>query len=91
MSYIGLAALPQVVGEVLVDVRAEAAAVLRVQPQDLPQSPDTDVLQVTVGQRLHVGIRLDHPVVFWEVGPDEVTFACRDCGVEQKGYNKWQK
>ena len=78
MSYISFTALSQVVGEVVVDVRAEPAAVLRVQPKDLPQSPNTDVLQVTVGQRLYICIGLDHLVVLREVSPDKVTFACRD-------------
>ncbi|KAG7243515.1 hypothetical protein INR49_011071 [Caranx melampygus] len=41
-------ALDMVVGEVVVDVRAEATAVLWVKPEDLPQSPHADVLQVTV-------------------------------------------
>lgn len=75
MSYIGFAALSQVVGEVVVDVSAETAAVLWVQPKDLPQRPDTDVLQVTVSQRLHVRVGLDHLVTFWEVSPNKVTFA----------------
>lgn len=77
MSYIGLITLSQVVGQIVVDVGAETAAVLRVQLKDLPQSPDADVLQVAVGQRLHVGVGLDHLVVFREVGPDEVAFTCR--------------
>lgn len=58
------------------DVRTEATAVLRVQLEDLPQSPDADVLQVTVGQRLHVSVGLDHLLVFREVSPDEVAFTC---------------
>lgn len=77
MSYISLKALSEVVGQVVVDVGAEAAAVLRVQFEDLPQSPDADVLQVTVGQRLHVCIGLDHLVVLREVGPDEIAFTYR--------------
>lgn len=43
-SYIGLAALPQVVGQIVVDVGSEAAAVLWVQPQHIPQSLNVDVL-----------------------------------------------
>lgn len=49
MSYIYFTALSQIVGEVVVDVRAEPAAVLWIQTKDLPKSPNTDVLQVTVG------------------------------------------
>lgn len=44
MSYINFTAFSQVVGEVVVDVRAEPAAILWVQPQDLPQSFNADVL-----------------------------------------------
>lgn len=90
MSYVSFTALSQVVGEVVVDVRAEPAAVLWVQPKDLPQSPNTDVLQITVGQRLHVCIGLDHLVMFREVSPNKVTFACRDYRLKQRGYNKVQ-
>lgn len=75
-SYISFTALSQVVGEVVVDVRAKPTAILWVQPKDLLQSPDTDVLQVTVGQCLHICVGLDHLVVIWEVSPYEVPFAC---------------
>jgi len=64
------------------DVRAEAAAVLRVQPEDLPQSPNADVLQVAVGQRLHICIGLDHPVMLREISPNKVTFACQGLSIE---------
>ncbi len=83
MTYVSFTALSQVVGEVVVDVRAEPAAVLWVQPKDLPQSPNTHVLQVTVGQCLHVCIGLDHLVMFWEVSANKVTFACRDFQFKQ--------
>ena len=77
-SYVSFTALSQVVGEVVVDVRAEPAAVLWIEQEDLPQSLNTDVLQVTVGQRLHVCIGLDHLVTIREVRANEVTFSCRD-------------
>lgn len=70
-----LAALSQVVGEVVVDIRAEATAILWVEAQDLPQGTDTDVLQVTVGQSLHVRIGLDHLVLRCQVCPNQITFA----------------
>lgn len=63
----------------MVDVRAETAAILWVQLKDLPQSLNADVLQVTVGQCLHICIDLDHLVIFWEVSPDEVPFTCAEC------------
>lgn len=44
-----MAALSQVVGEVVVDVSAETAAILWVELKDLPQSLNADVLQVAVG------------------------------------------
>lgn len=77
-SYISVTALSQVIGEVVVDVRAETAAVLWVQLKDLPQGLNVDVLQVAVGQRLHIRIDLDHLVIFWEVGPDQVPFTCAE-------------
>lgn len=79
MPYVGSSVLSQVVGEVVMEVGAELAAVLRVQPEHLPQSPHADVLQVTVGQRLHVCVGLDHLVIFRQIGPNQVAFACRDC------------
>lgn len=63
------------------DVRAEPAAVLRVQLQDLPQGLDADVLQVAVGQRLHIRVDLDHLLKFGEVGPDQVPFTCGERNV----------
>lgn len=73
------------------DVRAEATAVLRIKPEDLPQSPHTDVLQVTVGKRLHICIGLDHLVIFWEVGSNKVAFSCRDLWVKEKFCDKAQE
>ena len=76
-SHVQFAAVAQVVGEVVVDVCAEAPAVLRVHAEHLPEGLDADVLQVTVGQRLHVRVGLDHLVVTREVGPDQISFACK--------------
>lgn len=59
-SYLFLAALTQVVGEVVVDVRDKHAAILGVELQHLLQTAHADVLQVTVGQRLYVGVGFDH-------------------------------
>lgn len=60
------------------DVRTKTAAVLWIQLKDLPQSLNADVLQVAVGQCLHICIDLDHLVTFWEVSPDEVPFTCAE-------------
>lgn len=87
MSYVSFTALSQVVGEVVVDVWAEPVAVLWVQSKDLSQCPNTDVLQVAVGQRLHVCVCLYHLGFFWEVSPNKVTFACRD---KRDNYGKVQ-
>lgn len=76
MSYVSFTALPQVVGEVVMDIRAEPAAILWVQLEDLPQGSHTDVLQVTVGQRLHICICLDHLAVTRKVSPNKIPFAC---------------
>lgn len=74
-SYLFLAALTQVVGEVVVDVRGEHTAILRVELQHLPQAAHADVLQVTVGQRLHIGVGFDHLLGPRQVRPDQVPFA----------------
>lgn len=62
ISHLVLAALTQVVGEVVVDVRGEHTGILRIEFQHLPQTTHADILEVTVGQRLHVSIGLDHLV-----------------------------
>lgn len=76
-THLHLAALPQVEGQVLVDVGRELAGVLGVELQHLAQSPQPDVLQVAVGQRLHVRVGLDHLVRAAQVGSDQIPFACR--------------
>lgn len=76
-THLHLAALPQVEGQVLVDVRRELAGILGVELQHLAEPPQPDVLQVAVGQRLHVRIGLDHLVRAAQVGSDQIPFACR--------------
>lgn len=71
-----LVALPQVVGEVLLDVLHKVVRVLGVQVQHLVQPLQVDALQVAVGQRFHVGVGLDHAVVQGHVRPDQVAFTC---------------
>ena len=72
MCYLLLAALAQVVGEVVVDLGVKDVGVLRIQLQHLPQSPHADVLQVTVGQRLHVCIGLNNLLRRWQVTSNQV-------------------
>lgn len=88
MSYVSFTALSQVIGEVVMDVGAEPAAILWVQLEDLPQGPHTDVLQVTVSQRLHICICLDHLAVVRKVSPNKIPFACRGVQLKQRSYNK---
>lgn len=87
LSYMGLTTLSQVIGKVVVDVSAEATAILWIQPQDLSQSLNTDVLQVTVGECLHVSICLDHLTMLRQVSPNQIPFACSDM-VNESGYKK---
>lgn len=70
--------LPQVVGEVLLDVLHKVVRVLRVEVQNLVQAPQVDALQVTVGQRLDVGVGLNHSIVQGHVGPDQVALTCSE-------------
>lgn len=74
-SHLILAALPQVVGEVVVDVGGENTGIFRVQLQNLPQTTHADILEVTVGQRLHISIGLDHLVCPRQVRPNQVPFS----------------
>lgn len=53
-------ALSQIVREVVLYLADELLGVLRVESQDLAEALETDILQVTVGQGLDVGISLDH-------------------------------
>lgn len=73
--YLFLAALTQVVGEVVVDVGGEHTGILRVEFQHLSQATHTDILEVTVGQRLHISIGLDHLVCSRQVRPNQVPFS----------------
>lgn len=68
--------LPQVVGEVLLDVLNKVVRVLRVKVQHLVEPLQVDALQVTVGQRLDVGIGLYHSIVQRHIGPNQVAFTC---------------
>lgn len=75
VSYLVLAALSQVIGEVVVDVGRENTGVLGVEFQHLSQATHTDILEVTVGQRLHVSVCLDHLVGPRQIRPNQVPFS----------------
>lgn len=68
---------PQVVGQVVVDLRQEPLGVVGVEAQNLLQALQADVLQVTVGQSLHAGVGLDHLRLGQTVGANQVASACR--------------
>lgn len=65
--------LSQVVRQVVVNVCGEAVAIFRVKLQHLLQSSNADVLQVAVGKRLHISIRLDQLVLPRDVCANQVS------------------
>lgn len=67
--------LSQIVSQIMLYVSDELLGVLWVEPEHLPEPLQTDVLQVTVGQSLHVRIGLDHLVLRCQVCPNQITFA----------------
>lgn len=75
ISYLILAALTQVVGKVVVDVWGKHVGIFRVKFQHLPQSPQADILKVTVGQGLHISIGLDYLVSPGQIGSNEIPFS----------------
>lgn len=50
----------QVVGQVVLYLADELLSVLRVEPQNLSETLQTNVLQVAIGQGLDVSVGLDH-------------------------------
>ena len=73
-THVGPVALPQVVGEVVLDLADELLGVLGVEAQHLAQPLQADVLQVAVGQGLHVGVGLDDLLLGQRVGANQVAF-----------------
>lgn len=59
-THISTVALSQIVCEVVLDLADELLGVLGVESQDLTEALEADVLEVTVGQGLHVSIGFDH-------------------------------
>lgn len=78
LAYVRFLPLPQVVGEVLLDVLYKVVRVFRVEVQHLVQPLQVDALQVTVGQRLDVGIGLYHALIQRHVCPDQVALTCSE-------------
>lgn len=72
-KHLSAVALPQVVRQVVLDLGEELLGVVGVEAQHLTQALEADVLQVTVGQRLHTGVGLDHFLLGQAVGADQVT------------------
>ena len=54
-----LEALPEVVGEIVLDVVSKLVPEVSVEPEDLQQVRDLDALEEAVGEGLHVGAALD--------------------------------
>ena len=64
--------LSQIVSQIMLYLSDELLGVLWVEPEHLSEPLQTDVLQVTVGQGLHIGIGLDHLLLGQEVRADQV-------------------
>lgn len=64
---------PQVVGEVVLNLRDELLGVVRIETQHLAEAFEADVLQVTVGQGLHAGIGLNHFLLGQTIRANQVT------------------
>jgi len=75
-THIRPVALSQVVGEVVLNLADELLGVLGVEPEDLTEALEADVLQVAVGQGLDVGVGLDHLLLRQGVRANQVTFTC---------------
>ena len=54
-----LETLPEVVGEIMLDVVSELLSEVSVESEDLEQVRDLDALEEAVGEGLHVGAALD--------------------------------
>lgn len=74
MSYLVLATLTQVVGEIVADVRGKHVGIFRVKFQHLSQSPQADILKVTVGQGLYISIGFDHLVCPRQIRSNQIPF-----------------
>lgn len=73
-AHISSVALAQVVGEVVLYLADELLGVLRVEPEDLAEALEADVLQVAVRQGLDVGVGLDHLLLRQGVGANQISF-----------------
>lgn len=65
--------LPQVVRQVVLDLRDELLGVVGIETQNLPETFEFDVLQVAVGQGLHAGVGLYHFLLSQTVRTNQVT------------------
>ena len=58
--YLRVVSFPEVVCQIVLDLGDELLGVVRVQAEHLAEAFEADVLKVTVGQRLHTGVGLNH-------------------------------
>lgn len=86
-THVGSVALPQVVGEVVLDLAHKLLRVLGVEAQNLTQPLQADVLQVAVRQRLHVGVGLNHLLFGQRVRTNQISFTWGG-GAEKGGCQK---
>lgn len=68
--------LPQVVGQIVLDLGDELLGVVRVETEHLAEAFEADVLQVAVGQGLHTGIGLNHFLLCQTIRANQVTPTC---------------
>ena len=72
-----LETLPEVVGEIMLDVVGKLVPEVSVEPEDLEQVRDLDALQEAVGEGLHVSAALDDGGGAggdWNITANQVTF-----------------
>lgn len=67
-------ALSQVVCEVMLYLTNELLSILRVESKHLTEALEADILQVTVGQGLNVGVGLYHMLFCQGVRANQISF-----------------
>lgn len=82
LSYLSVVSFPEVVGQIMLDLSDELLGVVRVETEHLAEAFKADVLQVTVGQGLHTGVRLNDFLLGQTVRANQIapTWKARDTG-----------
>lgn len=73
-THIRAVAFSQVVREVVLYFADELLGVLWVESEDLAEALEADILQVTVGQSLDVGVGLNHLLLCQRVRTNQISF-----------------